>query len=70
MIKIDAKGGVVRGKAGEANRPSHEGSYNLSWGVGTLCQDAESRVLHKICIGKDIDVSAPEKEWKRQGWRW
>lgn len=38
MIKIDAKGGVVRGKPGEAN-----GLCNLSWGVGTLCQDAESR---------------------------
>lgn len=60
----------MRGKAGEANGSSHEGSCNLSWGAGTLCQDAESRVLHKTCIGKVADVSASEKEGKRQGWRW
>lgn len=70
MIKIDAKGGVARGKPGEANGPSHEGSCNLSWGVGTLYQDSESGVLRKICIGKAADVSASEKGWKRQGWRW
>lgn len=43
MIKTDAKEGVVRGKPREAHGPSHEGSCNVSWGVGALCQAAEIR---------------------------